>query len=47
MRYGYQPDIKQKQIENDLKDRFTFDQAITFFSWVCDHIENKYFVINA
>lgn len=42
MRYGYQEDTKQKQIEQSFKDRMTFDQAIDYFQYVTSMIEKKW-----
>jgi len=42
MQYGYQEDESQKQIEQELKDRMTFDQAIDYYQYVTNMIEKKW-----
>jgi len=42
MQYGYQEDEKQKQIEQALKNRMTFDQAIDYYQYVTSMIEKKW-----
>ena len=32
----------QAQIEQELKDRMTFDEALEFFQWQCDALEGKF-----
>lgn len=44
MRYGYQEDKRQKQIEKSFKDRMTFDQAIEYYQYILTSIENKWII---
>lgn len=42
MKYGYQTDERQRQIEQSFKDRMTFDQAIEYYQYVTSMIEKKW-----
>lgn len=42
MQYGYQTDTRQKQIEEELKSRMSFDQALEYYEHVIAQIENKW-----
>jgi len=44
MEYGYQPDKRQKQIEQEFIVRMSFDDVIKYFAYITKKIEQKWSV---